>query len=392
MFNKFILKINLKFNLIISLLFCYTFFQFIGILFSNQNPIFNIFYLLLYFSTLLVFHQIINLKFTQLKYFKFLLILFLLILFLTFFSNNLILFFTTEFSFYVEYPPVFRSDLNPSLLDPSLESNFENASIYKPILGEAPPRSSGISRIALIISLFDLIFKEKKRKYNFLIYLLIIYLNFCIFLTFSKINIFSLIFLTTIIIYFSEATTKIKLFRHGIILILPIIFTFYFLNAKSNNSYPFHNIEFKGTEKKIFQEREISSRSEHIFSLTGREVIWRDIFNKTKDRWFIGNGPQADRYLVGQSASNLIFYTFSSGGIFSSLIFIFIYGYFAKKLLTIFLQKKFKLVKNDPILFSSILILIYIFMRSIFESSFGVYGIDLIIFLTSFIIFDRSIS
>ena len=92
-FNKFILKINLKINLIISLLFCYTFFQFIGILFSNENPIFNIFYLLLYFSTLLVFYQIINLKFTQLKYFKFLLILVLLILFLTFFSNNLILFF-----------------------------------------------------------------------------------------------------------------------------------------------------------------------------------------------------------------------------------------------------------------------------------------------------------
>ena len=53
-FNKFILKINLKFNLIISLLFCYTFSIYRNFV-SNENPIFNIFYLLLYFSTLFSF-------------------------------------------------------------------------------------------------------------------------------------------------------------------------------------------------------------------------------------------------------------------------------------------------------------------------------------------------
>lgn len=388
-FNKFILKINLKINLIISLLFCYTFFQFIGILFSNENPIFNIFYLLLYFSTLLVFYQIINLKFTQLKYFKFLLILVLLILFLTFFSNNLILFFTTEFSFYVEYPPVFRSDLNPSLLDPSLNINIENNSIYRSVLGEAPPRSSGISRIALIISLFFLVLFDKKKKYNFLIYLLIFYLNFSVFLTFSKINTFSLIFLTLVVIYFSEINSKIKFFRFFIVLVLPLIFTIFLINAKNNNLFPFQNIPTKYVEKKTFEQREIATRSEHLFTLTGREIIWRDIINKTKNKWLSGNGPQADRYLIGQSASNLLFYSYSAGGIFSILIFLFLYGYFLKRLIWLVYRKKLKSIKNNLITYSSLLILLYMFMRSIFESSFGVFGIDLIIFLTTFLIFDK---
>jgi hypothetical protein len=168
-----------------------------------------------------------------------------------------------------------------------------------------------------------------------------------------------------------------------------MILTIVLINAKNRSVFPFHNISSNNIEKKIFEDREIATRSDHLFTLTGREVIWRDIFNKTKNKWYIGNGPQADRYIVGQSASNLLFYAFSSGGLISFLIFIYIYTYIAKRLILAILRKKFELIKKDPVLFSSTLCLIYIFIRSMFESSFGVFGIDLIIFLTSFVIFDK---
>ena len=80
-----------------------------------------------------------------------------MVLFLIFFSNNFYLYLTTNFSFYVEYPIIFRADLNPSLYDPSISNNLENNTIYQPMLEESA-RSSGISRIALILSIFFLYF------------------------------------------------------------------------------------------------------------------------------------------------------------------------------------------------------------------------------------------
>ena len=73
------------------------------------------------------------------------------------------------------------------------------------------------------------------------------------------------------------------------------------------------------------------------------------------------------------------------------IIFLFISANFAKQIFKIIISKKIKLVRNDPLLYSSALILAYIFMRSIFESSFAVFGLDLIIFLTSSIIFDKKL-
>ena len=390
-FNKFILKIKFKSNLIINFLFLYLLLQFFGLLFSDENPFYNVFYLALYFSSLIIFFQVSNLKIENIKMLKFLLIFVLMVLFLIFFSNNFYLYLTTNFSFYVEYPIIFRADLNPSLYDPSISNNLENNTIYQPMLGESPPRSSGISRIALILSIFFLVFLYVAKRYNIFLYLLLIYLNSSIFLTYSKINIFCLIFFSLLIIFFSFSNIKNKLFNILILLLLPICLTIYLTHAKTNKFFPFKNLKQNEIERKNFQEREILPRKDHFFTLTGRDIIWRDIINKTKNKWYLGNGPQADRYIVKQSASSSFFYAYSSGGLLSSLIFLFIYGNFVIKIIKILIKKKIKLVRNDPLLYSSILILMYVFMRSLFESSFAVFGLDLIIFLTSLTIFDRKL-
>jgi hypothetical protein len=126
-----------------------------------------------------------------------------------------------------------------------------------------------------------------------------------------------------------------------------------------------------------------------MFTLTGREKIWVDIYNFTKSRWYIGNGPQADRYTVGQSASNLFFYAYSSGGVFSVLIFIFFYLKFFFTLKKIISTKGINYIINDGQFFFTILILLYFLFRSLFETSFGVFGIDLIIFLTFLLFFNK---
>ncbi len=391
LFNKLILKIEFKPNFILNLLFLYVLLQIFGIIFSDENPKFNSFYILLYFSTLIVFYQINKLDLSELYYVKFVLIFVLLSLFFVFFSNNLYLFFTTNFSFYVEYPYVFRADINPSLYNPSIESSLENNSIYQPIMSEAPPRSSGISRIALIVSLFILIFIQEKKIYNFIFYVALIYLNLAIFITYSKINILSLVFLSSFIILFSKSNYKIKIIKFLSVIIIPLILTIYIVHAKQNRLFPFENLKIDEIEKKIFEERDIVPRKDHIFSFTGREIIWKDIILKTQNRWFIGNGPQADRYIVNQSASNSIFYAYSSGGIAASIIFFALYFNFAFKIIKLIISNKIKLIIENKLFYSSTIILIYLFMRSVFESSFAVFGIDLIIFITTFIIFDKKI-
>lgn len=410
---KFIFKVHFKTNIILNLLLFYVGIQFGGFLLSDINPLFNIFYLFLYFSSLLLFYQIYNLNLNQIIYIFYTLIIILLILFLIFFTKNFYLYLTTDYFFYAEYPYVFRAETNPSLFNPSEKSFLKNNSLYQPIFDEPPPRSSGLSRIALIISLFILINLKKKNKFNFIFYILIIYLNLAIFLSFSRTSIISLFILSSFIIFLFKTNLKIKLLKLLIIILVPFILANYFEYSKKNNNFPFNNSEYVSVEKNNSNIDEnielwfpgpesyagiiVSERSETFLTLTGRPSIWLNIINKTKNKWYIGNGPQADRYISnekntkinGQSASNLLFYAFSSGGIFSCLIFLYIYLIFLKKIILIFLQKKIHYLRDDLILFSSFIIIVFLFLRSIMESSFSVFGIDYLVFLTAAIVFEK---
>ena len=102
--------------------------------------------------------------------------------------------------------------------------------------------------------------------------------------------------------------------------------------------------------------------------------------NFDKNKIFFGYGAQADRYLINQSASNGIIYSLISSGIFGFIFFIIfsfiIFFQTLKKL--IFLKKDY--LNNDLIFHIIILIIL---ARSLVETSYAVFGIDLIILITT---------
>tara|TARA_B100000902_G_scaffold130897_1_gene129767 strand:+ start:7790 stop:8344 length:555 start_codon:yes stop_codon:yes gene_type:complete len=113
---------------------------------------------------------------------------------------------------------------------------------------------------------------------------------------------------------------------------------------------------------------------------TGRLGDWKEIVKNNKN-FLLGNGVLGDRYLINQSASNLLFYKYSSSGMAGVMIIIFI------SLITLFHAYKNIFVKKSKYItykFISSLILIALMLRSILETSYGIFGIDFILFCICF--------
>ena len=85
-----------------------------------------------------------------------------------------------------------------------------------------------------------------------------------------------------------------------------------------------------------------------------------------------------DRFLINQSASSILLYSYASCGILGVILIIVI----CLKLFFYSLKKIFNHNKNNLNNFSFIssLIIISLLLRSILETSFGVFGIDLMLF------------
>ena len=112
---------------------------------------------------------------------------------------------------------------------------------------------------------------------------------------------------------------------------------------------------------------------------SGRFDDWQEIFDKIKFKSLIlGYGSQADRYLINQSASNGLIYALISSGILG-----FIFYVFFSLMILVRLIKNFLNIKNNNYLnFYSSLIVMILLLRSILETSYAVFSIDLIILLT----------
>ena len=111
---------------------------------------------------------------------------------------------------------------------------------------------------------------------------------------------------------------------------------------------------------------------------SGRIEDWKDIIFENQKKFF-GNGVQGDRLLINQSASNGLMYAYASGGIFGLLIMIFfslLVFYYSITLLINSSSKKVSLL-TEITKYTIIILLV----RSVFETGYGVFGIDLIIFV-----------
>ena len=94
-----------------------------------------------------------------------------------------------------------------------------------------------------------------------------------------------------------------------------------------------------------------------------------------------------DRFLINQSASNLLIYTYASSG----LIGIILISIICLKIFinSISLISKKREILETPYILVSCLIIIFLLLRSTLETSFGVFGIDLLMFCSSAAIITR---
>lgn len=283
--------------------------------------------------------------------------------------------------FLVTFIPLFWKFLNGG----NIFYGFYKSSDF--FLDKISPRSSGLARTALILLLFIEIFEINFQKYsNKLIFLKIIFLS--LILLFQSRTIIFLALIVLLMLFFHKNKISIKnISRYSLVYFILPIFLFFFLSTinshlkqknKSlngiNNSYLNH---ISSEDLKIFRsipKNDVSS---------GRFKDWNKIYNKISDKnteikyLYFGYGSQGDRFLINQSASNGLIYALVSSGILGLILYVIFSILVGIKSIKLLLYS----YKNDNENFLYCLILMVLALRSILETSYAVFSIDLILFL-----------
>ena len=274
-------------------------------------------------------------------------------------------------------------------------------------LQQANPRVTGLSRMILLIFflLYFVNLSLSKIKFiNHFTYISLFICSFFIYLMQSRgawIGIFIIFFLH---IYYNKNLKKF--FIVLAIVLISIFFAELVLNIKKKTLKETDNIE---SIKKINSLKEKQQRLITNYTTSGRTEIWGNIIIIIKEKKIIyGKGSQSDRYLLTKfinenkiqkkftvfenNASNTILYSYLCAGFIGLTIFLFIYINAASLLYKNITHNKIFFGK-DIIVNFSITTLIYLLVRSIYENSFSLFGIDFVFFLLSyFIIYKKKIT
>jgi hypothetical protein len=253
------------------------------------------------------------------------------------------------------------------------------------------PRATGISRWFLILLIFvisSLFFDKKKKKFYFFF---ITILGGFIWLLQSRTTFYSMLIITSLIIFLDKKWIK-NFNIYIIIIILQFLFAYFFVNAKnfyyvSKNIISQSNLDIKSNlyyfDKKTSKYRTLELSPDYNKLTTGRVEIWKKGFNqyysKPISNQIIGFGPQADRYLIKQNASNGLLYVLICSGISGLFVFIILFFNLLKSILLV-MKNNFK---YDKYYVFSILLVIIFFLRSIVENSFTMFGLDYIFFINA---------
>lgn len=293
-------------------------------------------------------------------------------------------------------------------------------------------RSTGISRILVMISIITLLFlfRFKNNYLKVLGYLLIIFLNTTIILLSSRFGIYSYIIIMLIIMLFIKIS-----YLNKIIIIITISFIPYFIQD-TFKQYKLHNLikknnvnntinfsplkiitksnkDYEVTKKKMLNNSVTLHRNlikknkednSYQIDTTGRVDIWKKVYNLTLNNninFWIGNGYQADRKLLtgsnyknanfyGSNISNALLHIFVCSGLIG--VFIFLYINF-KILIRIFhfyfIEKIFLNYNANFRLIIAINIVLLLYLRCLVEISIAYYNIDFLIFLMCLYIIDK---
>ena len=122
---------------------------------------------------------------------------------------------------------------------------------------------------------------------------------------------------------------------------------------------------------------------------SGRFNDWSKILKKISGKNTIyGFGAQGDRHLIDQTASNGLLYAYSSSGLIGLIFFITFLVMVGFKIIKIFIYQ----FRNNIEEILHCIIILLLSLRTILETSYAVFGIDLIIFILSLsFIFNNNI-
>jgi O-antigen ligase len=394
----FIVKPKKKINLFLLSYFIYAFWQIIALLICSKEyalDLSRIHIVTSLLTTLLIIYYINYFNQINLKKLLFISIFFIILICVFFYSKIFYDFLTNKLVDYLYWSP-------------SLEAEAST-------LSQTNPRITGLSRMMVLILYFVFYFSIIKKKY--FLFLLLIIVNFLIYGSQSRGAFVGVILLyLTYIFFFKEE--KIRKFIIVIAtLLLPIILyestlkVKDYLNKKSeinisiNKKNRFLDTRVNDADALSTGRRFLDSRVNEADALsTGRLTIWsRTLKIIDQDKNFIGIGPQADRILLKKeklninpaerhfwdnNVSNGILYSFLSGGVVSLAFFLLIYFLiFFEIYKSIFLKKIY--LKKNPYINFSIMTLVFLSLRSFFENSYAVFGVDSLFVCISYSILYR---
>jgi len=258
--------------------------------------------------------------------------------------------------------------------------------VFKYNLSE-PPRSSGLSRMAMLISISCTLFLLVRRKTSFsskLIIIIIISSTFGLLFhsrTMTFIYFFLNISIAVILILKKKLKKKIFLF----IILLPLFFANSYNLLISYKESLNQNLEEKNLIFKSFENTILRKSEENNFS-SNRYENWSKIITASKENYFMGFGFQADRLLVNQSVHNVYLYSLICGGFLSMLLITLISFRGAWTSFFILYKYTFLNKKYDVVDLISTFITITLLLRGLLETSYAVYSIDYLLFIISFFI------
>ena len=286
----------------------------------------------------------------------------------------------------------------------------ENIGLGKKLFSFTHPRSSGLARTTLVLSIFFTIcffhFKfdtQIKKKITQLLFLLtIITLNFFIFHLQSRFSIYFLFLFNFFFIVFLNKFDFRKIFIIIFLFLFPLFLSLAFaeikknliinkvceLKLKKNSNFlcsEYEKNEIRGSF--VTKENRIVNTS---LGLSNREEAWIRIIKSYKDIPILGFGVLADKFVYQVTASNIFLYLLLSGGIFALVLIVFFNIYIFFQIFAFLIYKKKANSFNNNILFQFSYFCIMCFIaRSFVENSYGQFSIDLMFFAPCCLIFGN---
>ena len=258
-----------------------------------------------------------------------------------------------------------------------------------------PPRSSGLSRMAIILyialSTFLILNNNNDNNLFNIITLIISVLIGAIGLAFQS-RTMNFIFIFFIALLTFICFKKKILFKNKylvLLIFLPLIlstsynyYSFYKTNDhKYFNTYKSHISKFSQITTLI--ENSLIRPKQENFS-SNRFENWKKVLTISKKNIIKGYGFQADRKFIQQSVHNVYLYSLICGGMLSMLIIIIISIRSAWTSFFILFSYTYSNKNIETISLTSAFLMILLLQRSLLETSYGVYSIDYLFFLICF--------